>query len=191
MPAYLVQIDPTAAPLVEGKLNAAVFAEDAAAARLVAASQFNNDRNTVGGGGSEVSPYYEALWAGATVTEIVAATDLEGSTLRVQIPDATTPIDITVTAAALDVVDDVCADMVTALNLDAQIAGAAYSVGNLLTVAETTDTLGDKTVICTWKLNGVDTGFVGTITDQGAAGAALTVQMATDAIALPQAVASW
>ena len=190
MPAYIVQIDPTAAPLVEGSLNAAVFAEDAAAARLAAASLFNNDRNTYGGTGT-VSPYYSALWAAATVTEIVARTDLEGSVLRVQIPDATTPIDISITAGAADVVDDVCAAMVTALNLDAQIAGAVYSVGNLLTVAETTDTLGDKTVICTWIMNGVETGLVGAITDGGAAGAALSVQMALDAVALPNAVARW
>lgn len=33
--------------------------------------------------------------------------------------------------------------------------------------------------------------MVGAITDGGIAGAALTVQMATDAIAIPTAVASW
>lgn len=183
MPAYLVQIDPSAAPLVEGALNAAVFAEDAAGARLAASSMFNNE----GQGG--LSQYWTDLWAAATVTEIVAG-DLEGSVLRVQV-NTTTPIDYSVTGAAAATVDSVCALMVTALNGDAQIAGAAYDGGNLLTVSDIADNIGDKTVTCTWTLNGADTNLVGTITHEGIAGAALTVQMATDAIALPNAVAYW
>ena len=188
MPAYLVQIDPTAAPLVEGKLNAAVFAEDAAAARLVAASEFNNDKN---GGTGTVSPYYEDLWAAATVTEIVEG-DLEGATLRVQVIGADPVIDYTVTGAAAATVDTICALMVTALNGDAQIAGAAYSAGNLLTVSDIADALGDLTLQVDFIHKGASLGaMVGAITDGGIAAAVLTVQMATDVIAIPTAVASW
>jgi hypothetical protein len=191
MPAYIVQIDPTAAPLVEGNLNAAVFAEDAAAARLAASSLFNNDQNTVGGGGSTVSPYYTALWAAATVTEIVAG-DLEGAILRVQVIGADPVIDYSVTGAAAATVDDIGALMVTALNGDAQIAGAAYSAGNLLTVSDIADALGDLTLQVDFTLNGESLGaFVGAITDGGIAAAVLTVQMAADVIAIPTAVASW
>lgn len=191
MPAYLVQISPSAAPLKEGALNAAVFAEDAAAARLAASSLFNNDQYTTGGADSSIAPYYAALWAGATVTEIVAG-DLEGAVLRVQVIGADPAIDYSVTGAAAATVDSIGALMVTALNGDAQIANAAYSAGNLLTVSDVADALGDLTLQVDFTLNGASLGaMVGAITDGGIAGAALTVQMATDAIALPNAVAYW
>lgn len=183
MPAYLVQIDPTAAPLVEGSLNAAVFAEDVASARLAAASLFHDK------GEGTLNPYWEKLWATATVTEIVAG-DLEGAVLRVRV-NADPPIDYSVVGAAAATIDSICALMVTALNGDAQIAGSAYSAGNLLTVSDIADALGDLVLTVDFTLDGADLGFVGAIVDQGIAGAVLTVQMATDAIALPNAVAHW
>lgn len=183
MPSYTVSISETAAPLYEGKRNVVVFAEDAAAARLAAPSAFNNQLGR--------APYWDALFAGATVTENVARADLEGAIMRVTI-SAPTPIDLSYTGIAADTVDDMAAAMVILLNADAQIANAAYDGGNLLTCASIADNIGDATVTCTMTLEGSTlSGFVGTITHEGIAGAALTVQLATDAVALPQAVASY
>lgn len=184
MPAYLVTIAADAnAQLIEGKRNVVLFAEDVAAAREAAAmaySQYSFD--------GTVQSQWSALFAAATVTEIVAG-DLEGAVLRVQINDATTPVDVSVTGAAAATIDDICALMVTALNGTAAIAGASYSVGNLLTCADAADSLGDNTLTVSLTLNGVDLqDLIGAITHEGIAGAALTVQMATDAIALPNAV---
>lgn len=181
MPAYMVEILPTGAPLVEHKKRALVFAEDVAAARTVAAAGFS--------GATSVSPYWNNLVSTATVTEIVAATSLEGAVLRIQV-NAPTPIDLSVTGGATDALDDIAANMVSALNLDTQIAGAAYDAGNLLTVSDAADALGDLTVQASFTLNGVEvSGFIGAITHEGIAGAALTVQLATDAVALPNIVA--
>lgn len=183
MPSYTVSIPQTAAPLVEGALNVVVFAEDAAAARLAAPSAFNNQLGR--------APYWDILFAGSTVTENVARADLEGAVLRVQI-DATTPIDLSYTGVAADTVDDMAAAMVILLNADAQIANAAYSGTNLLTCADIADNIGDKTLTVTMTLEGSTmSGFVGAIVHEGIAGAVLTCQLATDAIALPQAVASY
>jgi hypothetical protein len=184
MPAYLVTIPEDAnAQLIEGKRNVVLFAEDVAAAREAAAMAYSP--YSIDGG---VQSQWATLFASATVTEIVAG-DLEGAVLRVQINDATTPVDVSVTGGAADGVDEICADMVTALNATAAIANASYDVANLLTCAGAADSLGDNTLTVSLTLNGVDLqDLIGTITHEGAAGAALTVQMATDAIALPNAV---
>lgn len=183
MPSYTVTIPETAAPLHQGKRNVVVFAEDVAAARLAAASAFDTKTGR--------PAYWASLFTAATVTENVASADLEGAIMRVTV-SAPTPIDLSYVAVGGDTVDDMAAAMVILLNADAQIAGAAYSAGNLLTVAETTDTLGDATVTCTMTLNGSTLGgFVGAITHEGAAGNALTVQLALDAVALPQVIGSF
>lgn len=184
MPAYIVTIPADSnAPLYENKRSVALFAEDVAAAREAAAMAYN-DFSPVG-----VPDYWAGLFAAGTVTEI-AAGDLEGAVLRCQIDDPSTPVDVSVTGAASATIDSICALMVTALNNTAEIAGAAYSGSNLLTVAETTDNLGDNNLTVTLIHNGVDLqDLIGTITDGGAEGSALTVQMATDAIALPAVAA--
>lgn len=184
MPAYLVTIPEDAnAQLIEGKRNVVLFAEDVAAAREAAAMAYSP--YSIDGG---VQSQWATLFASATVTEIVAG-DLEGAVMRVQINDATTPVDISVVGATSATVDSICALMVAALNLHPNIANASYDVGNLLTCAGAADSLGDNTLTVSLTLNGVDLqDLIGTITHEGAAGAALTAQMATDAIALPNAV---
>lgn len=185
MPAYLVMFPVTAAPIVQGKRNAVVFAEDATAAKLAAVSGHAGD--FVNG----VPDYIDALFAGSTATEIVARTDLEGAILRVQI-NTPTPIDISVTGGSGDGVDEIAALMVTALNATAQIDAADYIGTNLLRVANTSDDLGDRTVTASFILNGEElSGFVGEIVDQGETNSALTVQLATDEVALPNVVATF
>jgi hypothetical protein len=186
MPAYIVTIPTDSNPqLFEGRRNVVVFAEDVAAAREAAAMEWNQF-SALG-----LQSQWDALFAAATVTEITAG-DLEGAVMRVQINDATTPIDISVVGATSATMDSICALMVAALNLTAPIAGAAYSAGNLLTCADAADALGDNTLTVSLTLNGVDLqDLVGAITHEGIAGAALTAQMAADAIALPKVAASF
>lgn len=186
MPAYIVTLAPTAAPLEENKLNVAVFAENVAAARLAASTAYYDAAQ----GG--ITDYWTDLFAAATVTEIVERADLEGAVLRVTL-SAPTPVDVSVTGTSGDDLDQLGSAMVTALNADAQIAGAAYSGGNLLTVSNVGDNLGDKTVTATFTLDGVDysADFIGTITHEGIAGADTSVQLATDAVALPTFVATF
>ena len=183
MPTYTVTIPATAAPLHGGRRNVVVFAEDAAAARAAAPAAFDTS--------SDRPPYWASLFAAATVVENVARTDLEGAVMTVTV-SAPTPISLSYTGIAADTVDEMGAAMVILLNADAQIAGAAYSAGNLLTVSDIADNIGDATVTCTMVLDGLElSGFVGAITHEGIAGAALTVQLATDAIALPRVLASY
>ena len=85
----------------------------------------------------------------------------------------------TTTAVAGKTFVQVMADMVTLLNAHASIAGAAWSTPNLK-VAETTDGIGDHTVTASFKLGDQEIeSVIGTITDGGAAGAALNVAMTT------------
>lgn len=186
MPAYIVSLPADShGQLFEGKKNVVVFAEDVASAKEAAAMAWDSY------GPNGVQGQWGPLFAAGTATEIVAG-DLEDAVLRVQINDATTPIDYSVTGAAAATIDSICALMVTALNGDAAIAGAAYSGGNLLTCAAIGDSLGDNTLTVTLTQNGVNLSqFIGAIVDEGIAGAVLTVQMATDAIALPKVAASF
>lgn len=182
MPAYVVSLSAgTAAPLPNGAKNAVVFAEDAAAARTIAASGFSTNRGREAG-------YMTTAWSEASVTEIVAAADLTDIVLSVSISNG---VSEEVVGGATDVVDDLAAAMVTALNGNASIANASYDAGtNILTAAGAADSLGDQVLTVSVTRYGVPiSGFVGTITDEGAAGAALTVQLGADAVALPQVVA--
>lgn len=134
----------------------------------------------------------DALWANSTVTAMAAATNMLGWGMRVKVTDPDTDIvivDCSVTnTGSNDSIDELGALMVIALNLTAPIAGAAYS-SNVLTVAETTDDLGDHVVTAeiysTYSTNVPIPGFVGVITDEGAHGDALTVAVAADAYTIP------
>lgn len=180
MPAFLVQIPAefVGRTLVNGADAFVVFAQDDIDAKAVAESRVDGDAN--------------AAWQSATVTEIVAGADLENWRFRVAVLDSSPVVDETVVGAAAATIDTLCADMVIALNATSVIAGAAYvAASNTLTVAETTDTLGDKTLLvemlppASFAGSVAIPGFVGAITDQGAAGAALTVAMAADAHIVP------
>lgn len=180
MPAYLLTLPAAGGQTLIGGGNAAVvFAENAADAKAMAASQFDGDSN--------------ALWGAATATEIAAAADFEGWRLRVAILGQENPIDITVEGAASATVDSIAALMVTALNATTEIAGAAYnSSTQVLKVAETTDGLGDQQILVEFlppdTLPGAQPipGFVSTIVDGGASGDALTVTLGADARGKPK-----
>lgn len=183
MPAYLIEAEVGCGKTtLEGNNAAIVFAATSAAAVAIAKSFSAKDVNTIFDG----SP---------TVTEIAAPADLEGWTLTVRIPNATTPVSKTVTGAAAATIDSIATLMVTALNADAQIAGAAYNAGTqVLTVAETTDGLGDKTVLVEFKPPAATyadpqhvAGFIASKVHQGAAGNALSVTFAADSYVLPKA----
>lgn len=162
--------------LTEGKDAAIVVAESAADAKQVMKAYLGLPS--------------DAAWAAATVTEITEGTDLENWRARVTVKDTggTVVEEVTVTAASGDDFDDIGGDLVTALNATTSIAGAAYSTPNL-TVAQTTDGLGDHTVEVamlppsTWDDPTIEiAGLFGTITHEGASGAALAVVMLNTAL---------
>lgn len=125
----------------------------------------------------------DGSWGEATVTLMSEATDLDGWRTRITIKDTGGSVveQVTVTSVATDDFDDIGGDLVTALNATATIAGAAYSTPNL-TIAETTDGIGDHTVELeflpptSWDGDDVSlSGLFGTLTHEGASGAALSV----------------
>jgi len=182
MPAYRVELtDPTGATLKNGFNVMCVFAEDGPDAIAAAGGQNDGD----------------GAWSGATATEIAVGTDLtpvvdaQGITrnfvLDILIAGPDTTAAFKHTAAAAESYADVFAAMVVLLNLHADIAGAAFG-GNVLTVAETTDTLGDHTVTAAFSFGGVAIpSFLSTVTDGGADSAALSI--ATNAtVEIPQVI---
>lgn len=171
---------PTETPakvLFNGMDAITVYAHNAADAIAIAKAQYNGDS--------------DALWAAATATPVVAATDFTGWRLRVSATDNLTPftnINLTVTGAAGNAVADIAALMVTALNATV-IDHAAFS-GSTLTVAGTADGMGD------WKLSvyfyppsaNVNsdvsiTDFITNVVSAGASGDALSVDLNTSFIA--------
>lgn len=140
-----------------------------------------------------------APWADATATPIVAPASLVGWRFNIKVIDPDfdvdamaewdgvdpVPTDIvaevthTATAQTIDQVGDA---LVVLLNATAAIAGAAYNSGtNVLTIAETTDALGDHQVEIRVYPPAADvvkivdhTEFYSTVVDEGAGGAALS-----------------
>lgn len=182
MPAYLVSIpDSYPGPLVGGHRHVVVFAADATDARAVAAAA----------SGSEAMANVWKSASDSTAVELVASPDMLAYTLKVTVTGAAAqtvdPIEAEYVAVASDTIDLVGAGIATALNAAADIANAAYnSTTNVLTVAGAGDGLGDGTVTAQMLLNGIPIeSFIGTITDEGSAGAALTVALASDAFVIP------
>lgn len=144
----------------------------------------------------------DSSWSDATVTAIADVTQatangLVGWVFTVTIATAT-PKMFTVTGdATTDTIDEVAAALVVLLNADDDIAGAAYNAGTqVLTIAETTDGLGDKAVTVTATPPVASypgaipvPGMIGTIVDEGAAGAALTVTFKADTYVVPRVLA--
>jgi hypothetical protein len=172
MPSYEVKLtNQTGLTLKKGHNMMVVEAADAADAAQTAASHFGGDTS----------------WANATVTEVAAAADMspqvdgDGITVPFKLRIVITGADLNQTfeyeAIAADDVNAIGDAIVLVLNADAAIAGAAYSTPNL-TIAETTDTLGDHTATVELSRNGaVIAGFVGAITDGGVDSAALSVAL--------------
>lgn len=166
-----------------------VSATDSADALSMAASKYGGDS-----GG----------WATATATlmsdvAVTATGALIGWKFKIVVYTATPKeFELTGAATSLDTLDEIGAALAVIINLDADIAGAAYnSTTQALTVAETTDGLGDMAVTCVvtppvvtgpgGQANDPQSiaGFVASITDEGASGAALTVTFAADTLIVP------
>ncbi|MCK9569020.1 hypothetical protein M0R72_08770 [Candidatus Pacearchaeota archaeon] len=171
---YLVELPATNAGPIEDRVNVlVVWAEDATDAKALAKAYRTGDS--------------DAAWAAATVTQIAAGTNFADWRLRVVIVDPTTLAvvgDVTVTGAAAATVDTIGTAMAAALiAADIGCDNAAYDTNtNILTISSIADGLGDHIVTVeflppvTW--GGYDVpipSFVGDITDEGVAAAALTV----------------
>lgn len=157
--------------LVEGKDTLIVSAESSAEAILTAKAYLHLPS--------------DAAWVASTPVLLAHVTDLLGWRGRVRIYTALGVLveDVTVTAVTTDDFDDIGNDLVTALNATDSIAGAAYSTP-ALTIAETTDTLGDHTVVfeflppITWDDPSITfPAFYDTLVHEGSAGAALSISL--------------
>lgn len=187
MPAYYVTLNPevSGVTLVHGANAAIVFAATTTAAKERVAAQY---------------PHDGAIWATATVTEVIADADFNGWTFRVNVHGGTgaggdEAATVEFTGDATDnTVDEIAAQLVTLLNALTGIANAAYDAGtNILTVAGLADNIGDEKVTMEIVPPGGQEGvpsLVGTITDEGVEAAALTVQLPADAAVIPQLLAS-
>lgn len=179
--AFLVTLpaSATAKVLKDGYDSILVYADDAADAKAMAKAVTDGDA--------------DAQWDGATTTALVAAANLVGWRFRVVIFDSDPVVDVEVVGAGTDdTIDEIAALLVIALNATAPIAGAAYnSTSQVLTIAETTDSLGDKKVaVEVYPPASVGgripiPGFVDSVTDEGSAGAALSCTFAADAYPVP------
>lgn len=173
MPSYVVQIGESVPGLTlkNGHDTMIVEASNAADAAAVAAGHFDGDA--------------AAAWSAATATEVVVATDL--SPVSNEVGDTTSfALKVTVTgpdlnetfehvATAGQSYADVFTAMVTLLNANALIAGAGFAA-NLLTISNIADALGDHTVSAEFTYGGVAIpSFLGAVTHEGLAAAALSV----------------
>jgi hypothetical protein len=181
MGIYHIQVPENAKTfLEEGKDGGIVVAQSAAEAKLVMKAYMG-------------LPSDEA-WDAATVTAITEGADLDGWRARVSIYDTGAALveQVIITATSGDTFDEIGDDLVVALNLTSSIAAAAYATPTL-TIAETSDTLGDHTVVVeflppvTWDDPSVDfPAFYGTLTHENAGGAALTVVL--NDVVMPEVV---
>ena len=173
MALFVVQNNHSGLTLKNGRDLMVVEADDAANAAAMASAYHDGD----------------ASWANATVTAFTSATDLspitdgDGNTaafsLFVSVKGATVNNSFEVAAAASDDLDALGTAIVSLINADDNIANASYSTPTL-TVATGSggDDLGDHSVVCELRLNGVALpGFVGSITHEGVSTAALTVAL--------------
>jgi hypothetical protein len=134
----------------------------------------------------------DAGWDNATYTAMAAGADLAGWTARAVVHevDGTVAADVTVTGAASATVDSIAALLVTALNATTAISNAAYNTStNVLTVAGTSDAMGDGHFYLAFSPPGSTTavpGFVGSHTEGGSNGAALSAPLAADSYTVPK-----
>jgi hypothetical protein len=186
MPAYMVVLSTTAGATLHGGCDTQiVFAADAAAAKEIAAAKYESDGE---------------VWSAATVTQIEADADFEGWTFTVDIcgglgilGDEGASFTYTGTATN-NTIDEIAAQLVLLINAHDEIAGSSYDAAtNILTVADTTDALGDQTI----TVSAVPPGYAssvpsvfGTITYGGAAADALTVELPGDSDVIPTSVLS-
>ncbi len=157
--------------LVEGKDTLIVSAESSAEAILAAKAYLHLPS--------------DAAWAASTPVLLAHVTDLEGWRAKISIYDTAAALleQVTVTADSADGFDEIGDDLVVALNLTTSIAGAAYATP-ALTIAETTDGIGDHTVVVeflppiTWDDPTISfPTFRTSIVHEGAGGAALSCNL--------------
>ena len=167
-----------------GNDSVIVWAEDAATAKSLASMAMSND-------------VPKAAWTNATATALVVGNEMEGWTYTINLRDPVTPfteVSVSHVATTGQSVDAIAAALVTLLNATAPIAGAAYATP-ALTIAQTTDGIGDwfaevlvtppnsltstSLIIAgeTGAVNAVDAGFASSLVSEGAAGAAITVNL--------------
>lgn len=189
--AFLVTLSDSAprSALFAGANSMVVWAEDATMAKQVAASHYSGDAN--------------AMWTDSTTTAtaIVADADAwENFSVNIIVAHPTTyaiVANVTVDGSSSnDTIDEIAAALVTALNAT-DIDNASYdSATNILTVASGSggDDLGDhKVTVKVYRK--ADAGkqaiasMVGAVTHGGASTDALTIQLATDALATPKVYA--
>ncbi|MCP4900885.1 MAG: hypothetical protein GY906_28290 [bacterium] len=182
MALFLVKND--AASSVYKTKQLVVAAEDAAAARLIAATYFDQDSS----------------WASAIVSSALAEETLDaaGSMLgwRFDITIDETPTNgpesITYTGAAGEDLDAVMAEIVILLNAMDDVAGAAYVAPDLtVAVGSGGDDLGDQAVrIQIYHPDSpsldISAILVVAITDEGAAAADLAIEFKADTVAKPE-----
>lgn len=153
-----------------------VYATDATQAKQICSAKYDGD-----------CPAWSS--SDATATLIAAAADWNGWTFKIDITGGATAISVTKVADATDnTIDEIGAALVVLLNATA-INGAAYnSTTQVLTIAETTDVLGDKTVVMTVTPPGGSGNVASTyssLVHQGASSAALAVTLSADAAVVP------
>lgn len=180
MAVYLLRLPTTSNSytLINGADSMIVQAASATEAKEIAAAKFDGD------GG---------IWAGATVTEMASTADWEGWTFRIVVNTATPKVFTYTGTSTNDTIDEIAAALVTLINADADIAGAAYNTTTqVLKVAETSDGLGaaqlEVTITPPGGFSGVAS-LVGTIVDGGEASAALSVVLPADEVVPPVVLA--
>jgi hypothetical protein len=160
-----ILILPPNVPTVDGVKSMVVESDTPEGAKERANAEFDQD----------------APWTTAEINEIDEGEVYAGAEFKIKIKDL---LNVAYTAVTGDGITEVGNGLVALLNAHWSISTADYnSTTKLLTVAGAAEGLGDREVEVTVRpdgarrvLTGVNTP-VGTITDQGAAGAALTVQL--------------
>lgn len=177
MAVYLLKLptDSISNTRIHGADSMVVQAASETQAKEIAASKFDGDG---------------AIWGGATVTELASTDDWEGWTFRIVVSTATPKVFTYTGTSTNDTTDEIGAALVTLINADADIAGAAYNTTTqVLKVAETTDGLGDKDLAVTITPPGGFSGvasLVGTIVDGGASSDVLSVVLPADNVVPPK-----
>jgi hypothetical protein len=189
MGMYLVTLPKTVVKTLKNGVDMMVVsATDATDAKAAAAAKYTGD----------------SVWSDATATlladtAVTATGALTGWRFKITIGTPTPKVFLlTAAGASQDTLDEIGTALATLINLDADIAGAAYNTTpQALKVAETTDALGDMAVTAEVfppieSDSGGQTnsdvpipGFIASITDEGAKGDALVVTFAADTLIVP------
>lgn len=185
MPAFVVALDRTKSghTLPQGANAMVVFAATDVLAKQAAAAKYESDG---------------AAWLNdSTATEIVANTDWNGWTFKVDILGGfgagTDPASVSVVGTAdTNTIDEIGAALVTALNALPVIANASYNAGtNVLTIASAADGLGAQAVqVSITPPGGANPipGLVGAIVDRGNGGTKATGTLTGETIAADNTV---